>query len=194
MHGPVVVGRPNPSRILLVGQAPGPREGAFGRPFAWTAGRTLFTWFAGLGIDEENFRARVYVAAVCRCFPGKTSAGGDRVPDRSEVEQCRSWIERELALLRPELVIPVGRLAIEQVLGKGVRLEKAIGRVLRGTFHRYETDVIALPHPSGLSTWWKIEPGRTLLRRALRALDRHPTWRSTFVDLSVSTGRGARGK
>lgn len=195
MVGPVVVGRPVPSRILLVGQAPGPREGALGRPFAWTAGRTLFGWFASLGVDEENFRARVYVAAVCRCFPGKTAAGGDRVPDRSEVERCGAWMAREVALLRPELVIPVGRLAIEQVLGgKGAPLEEAIGRVRRGRLHGFESDVIALPHPSGLSSWWKVEPGRTLLTEALQTLDRHPTWRGSFGDLSLSTGRRGRGK
>ncbi len=90
MVGPVVVGRPVPSRILLIGPAPGPREGTLGRPFAWAAGRTLFRWFAGLGVDEETFRSRAYLAAVCRCFPGKTSAGGDRVPDRGEIERCGS--------------------------------------------------------------------------------------------------------
>lgn len=195
MVGPVIVGRPVASRIFLVGQAPGPREGALGRPFAWTAGRTLFGWFASLGVDEENFRARAYVAAVCRCFPGKTGAGGDRVPDRLEVERCGAWMAREVALLRPELVIPVGRLAIEQVLGaKGAKLEEVVGRVRRGVLHGVDSDVIALPHPSGLSSWWKVEPGRTLLGRALRALDRHATWRAHFADLSGSTDREGRGK
>ena len=65
---PPIVGRPVASRVYLVGQAPGPREGALGRPFGWTAGRTLFTWFTSLGLDEEAFRSRVYIAAVCRCL------------------------------------------------------------------------------------------------------------------------------
>ncbi|RYG64711.1 uracil-DNA glycosylase, partial [bacterium] len=65
MVGPVVHGPPVASRIYLLGQAPGPREGFYGRPFAFTAGRTLFRWFhEALGIDEETFRARVYMAAV----------------------------------------------------------------------------------------------------------------------------------
>src|SRR6185503_13159353 len=76
MIPPVVVPPPVRSPIYLVGQAPGSREGVLGRPFAWTAGRRLFEWFGGLGVDEERFRAGVYIAAVCRCFPGKTSAGG----------------------------------------------------------------------------------------------------------------------
>lgn len=181
MVGPVIVGRPVDSRILLIGQAPGPREGAFGRPFAWTAGRTLFRWFAGLGVEEEAFRSRVYVAAVCRCFPGKTAAGGDRVPDRSEVEQCGAWMAREVALLRPALLLPVGKLAIDLVLGPAAKgLEQSVGRVQRATLHGVTADVIALPHPSGLSSWWKVEPGRTLLARALQALGGHPVWRRTF--------------
>lgn len=180
MVGPVVVGRPNPSRILLVGQAPGPREGGLGRPFAWTAGRTLFRWIAGLGVDEETFRSGAYLAAVCRCFPGKTAAGGDRVPDRDEVARCGSWMAREVALLRPSLVVPVGKLAIELVLGKSA-LEDVVGRVRRATLHGIRVDVVSLPHPSGLSSWWKVEPGKTLLGRALRALGEHPTWRRTFT-------------
>src|ERR1700759_2537842 len=82
MIGPVVHGPPVVSGILLVGQAPGPREGSFGKPFAWTAGRTLFRWFEeAIGVGEEEFRAKVYMAAVARCFPGKAPGGGDRRPD-----------------------------------------------------------------------------------------------------------------
>src|SRR6218665_2663134 len=69
MIGPVVHGGPIASKVLLIGQAPGPREGQFGRPFAWTAGKTMFGWFKGaLGVEEETFRERVYIAAVARCF------------------------------------------------------------------------------------------------------------------------------
>jgi uracil-DNA glycosylase len=119
MHPPVVVGRPVASRIILVGQAPGDKEPVLGRPFAWTAGRTLFKWFhAALGWSEEKTRDRVYFAAVCRCFPGKKGGGGDRVPDEDEIAHCASWLKREFALLRPALVLPVGKLAIRQFLGE----------------------------------------------------------------------------
>src|SRR5271170_6776290 len=98
VHGPAV-----DSRVILVGQAPGPREGSFGRPFAWTAGRTLFRWFEdALGVDEETFRARVYIAAVARCFPGKAKGGGDRRPDADEIEACRPWLAAEVAVLQLE--------------------------------------------------------------------------------------------
>lgn len=179
---PVVAGVALASPIYLLGQAPGPREGALGRPFAWTAGRTLFRWLATLGVDEETFRARAYMAAVLRCFPGKAKGGGgDRVPARDEIERCGRWIARELELCEPELVIAVGRLAIEQVLGTKVdRLENVVGGVARARFHGRAVDVVALPHPSGLSAWPKIEPGKTLLAAALTALGTHPAWRSVF--------------
>ena len=104
MIGPVVHGPAIDSRVILVGQAPGPREGSFGRPFAWTAGRTMFRWFEeALGVDEATFRKRIYMAAVARCFPGKASGGGDRRPDAVEVEQCKTWLQREADILKPEL-------------------------------------------------------------------------------------------
>ena len=90
---------------MLIGQAPGDREGPAGKPFAWTAGKTLFKWIASIGLDEESFRSRVYMAAVCRCFPGKLPAGGDRVPDHTEIAACARWWQAELALLRPRLII-----------------------------------------------------------------------------------------
>ena len=179
MIGPVVHGPLVMSRVMLLGQAPGPREGSFGRPFAWTAGRTLFRWFEeGLGIDEATFRQRVYIAAVARCFPGKASGGGDRKPDRDEIERCKSWLMREMDILRPELVIAVGTLAIEQVLGVKAPLAELVGTTRRATWHGCELDVVALPHPSGASPWHKMEPGKTLLGKALRRLAQHPAMRA----------------
>ena len=180
MHKPVVVGPPVLSRILLVGQAPGDKEPALGRPFAWTAGKQLFKWFATLGVDEANFRSRVYMAATCRCFPGKNPGGGDRVPSEAEVAQCRPWLEREIELLSPKLIIPIGRLAIEQFLPAAPLLER-IGQTFEVARGRRRIDLIPLPHPSGASTWPRSEPGKTLTSRALGLLDRHPAWRAAFA-------------
>ncbi len=175
MIGPVVHGAPVVSRVILVGQAPGPREGSFGRPFAWTAGRTMFRWFEeAMGVGEDGFRAGVYIAAVARCFPGKASGGGDRRPDADEIARCEGWLQREAAILEPELVVPVGTLAIERVLGEKMPLAEIVGELRRARWHGREVDVIALPHPSGASTWHRMEPGKTLLARALRRLARHP--------------------
>ncbi|HTX65156.1 MAG TPA: uracil-DNA glycosylase family protein [Opitutaceae bacterium] len=178
MHPPVVVGRPVAGRILLIGQAPGDKEPKLGRPFAWTAGRTLFGWFtSALGWTEDETRDRVYFAAVCRCFPGKKPGGGDRVPDDTEIAHCARWLEREFALLEPELVLPVGKLAIGRLLGDQP-LAAVVGRSFRVAAGGRPVDVIPLPHPSGASPWHRIEPGRTLLRRALARVAAHPAVRA----------------
>jgi uracil-DNA glycosylase len=181
MIGPVVHGPPVVSRVLLLGQAPGPREGSFGKPFAWTAGRTMFRWFEeSMGVDEETFRARVYMAAVARCFPGKAKGGGDRKPDADEISQCETWLVREASILRPELVVAVGTLAVERVLGAKLPLADVVGATRRARWLGVEVDVVSLPHPSGASPWHKIEPGKTMLARALSRLALHPAMRSAI--------------
>ena len=188
MTGPVVHGPPVVSRVMLLGQAPGPREGRLGRPFAWTAGRTLFRWFEEyIGLDEARFRERIYIAAVARCFPGKASGGGDRKPDAVEIAACRSFLEREVAILQPGLVLAVGALAISEVLGaqaKGRKLDALVGHSVRTTWLGYETDVIALPHPSGASPWHKLEPGKTLLAKALGLVKTHPAMLAPLAEAS----------
>lgn len=177
MQGPVVVGQPNLSPVMLIGQAPGDREGKLGRPFAWTAGKTLFGWFEQIGLDEQAFRQSVYMAAVCRCFPGKKPKGGDRVPNRQEIANCAPWIERELQIVQPSLLIPVGKLAIEQLFAVH-KLTDVIGKQCSCTIGGRSIDVVALPHPSGASPWHRIEPGKGLLRRALSLIEAHPAWQS----------------
>jgi uracil-DNA glycosylase len=173
MHAPAVVGRPAASRVVLVGQAPGDKEPKLGRPFAWTAGKTLFKWFdAGLGWTEDEVRDRIYFAAVCRCFPGKKETGGDRVPAPDEIANCAAWLEREFALLKPSLVLPVGKLAIAQFLGERPLVE-TIGRKFEIEYRGRAVDCIPLPHPSGASPWHRMEPGKTLLTRALALLAKH---------------------
>ena len=177
MVGPVVIGQPVVSPVLLIGQAPGEREGPAGKPFAWTAGKTLFTWFAGIGLAEAYFRQRVYMAAVCRCFPGKNPKGGDRVPSRKEIADCAPWLRSEVQLLRPRLILPVGKLAIAQLMPTGP-LREVIGLAHRIDVFGFRTDVIPLPHPSGASTWHRTEPGRTLLQQALALIQSHPAWQA----------------
>ena len=177
MNGPPVVGEPAPSPVMLIGQAPGPKEIDLLRPFAWTAGKTLFGWFERIGLDEAAFRQRVYMAAVCRCFPGKQPKGGDRVPNRREVANCTRWREQELALLQPPLILPVGKLAIAQFLAFG-KLTEVIGRGFSWHGPGFDAELIPLPHPSGASTWHRSEPGKTLLNRALERVSRHSAWRA----------------
>lgn len=178
MLKPVVVGRPVRSRILLVGQAPGDKEPVLGRPFAWTAGKTLFKWFHGaLGWTEDEVRDRIYFAAVCRCFPGKKPTGGDRVPDDSEIANCSRWLSAEVKLLQPDLVLPVGKLAISRFLPPAP-LNDIIGREFTVAYASHEMACIPLPHPSGASPWHRMEPGKTLLQRALARVAAHPAVRA----------------
>ena len=176
MHRPAVSGGAVLSRVISVGQAPGVKEPVAGRPFAWTAGRTLFGWFQRVcGMSEAEFRATIYMAAVCRCFPGKTAAGGDRVPDAGEILNCSRWLEEEMEILRPALVIPIGKLAIEQFMTPG-KLTDVIGRQFSVTYASHAFDLIPLPHPSGASPWHRMEPGKTLLDQALARIVHHPAW------------------
>jgi uracil-DNA glycosylase len=162
------------SDVMVIGQAPGPREPVLQKPFAHTAGKTLFRWFEQFcGMNEAAVRSTIYFAAVCRCFPGKNSSGGDRVPSPDEIRNCASWMGDEIRILQPRLIIPVGRLAIMQFIDCA-KLEKVIGRKFRVERVGQDVDVIPLPHPSGASPWHKIAPGKKLLEQALRLIARHP--------------------
>ncbi|MEO6970980.1 MAG: uracil-DNA glycosylase family protein [Chthoniobacterales bacterium] len=174
MHPPPVSGGAVVSKIILVGQAPGVREPVAGKPFAWTAGKTLFRWFEEtLGLTEEAVRVKIYFAAVCRCFPGKAPGGSDRVPNPQEIANCSSWLDREIEILQPRLVIPVGKLAIAQFLPVE-KLHRIIGHSFRVKRAGRTFDLIPLPHPSGASPWHRIAPGRDLLRQALALIKAHP--------------------
>ena len=174
MIPPPVSGGPILSKVMLIGQAPGVKEPVLARPFAWTAGKTLFGWFNQFcGMTDAEVRSRIYFAAVCRCFPGKTSAGGDRVPAPDEIRNCSAWMNAEFELLRPQLIIPVGKLAISQFIAVG-KLDEVIGRTFRGRRGRCVFDMIPLPHPSGASPWHRIPPGKALLERAMRLIAAHP--------------------
>lgn len=189
MHRPPVSGGAVVSKVLLVGQAPGSREPVAGRPFAWTAGRTLFGWFEkAAGMSEQTFRSSIYMAAVCRCFPGKIPGGGNRVPDREEIENCSAWLRAEIEILRPALVIPVGRLAIARFL-PFEKLSGIIGRSFPVKLYGVPFNVIPLPHPSGASPWHRIEPGKTLLGDAIQLIVNHPAFPRTSGKCEVAPER-----
>jgi len=175
VHGPALE-----SPVMLIGQAPGVRESESGRPFAYTAGTTLFKWLnIATGLNEEELRERIYIAAVARCFPGKSLKGaGDRVPDAVEIENCRPHLQAEIEILKPKLIIAVGKVAITEVLGteifpKGASLADIVGKKVQARFHGHEAVVIALPHPSGVSRWPQTEPGKTKLKLALNLLKKN---------------------
>lgn len=175
MIRPVIIGNPVMSPIMSIGQAPGIHEAKVMRPFGWTAGKTLFKWFEGIGLDEETFRKRAYMTAVCRCFPGKNPKGGDRMPSGEEVATCSRWMLAEIRMVQPQLIILIGKLAISQFM-QIKKLDEVVGKIHRVEIEGRETDLVPLPHPSGLSTWPRMEPGKTLLQEALQAIEKHSAW------------------
>ncbi|CAN5239673.1 hypothetical protein BH24ACT19_BH24ACT19_18460 [soil metagenome] len=158
-----VVDLPKRAGILLVGQAPGATEATTRLPFTGPAGKRLMAWFERAGVSREE----VYISALCRCFPGKARGGGDKVPSRAMIRNCRPHLARELELLRPRTIVPVGGLAIKELLGIE-RLSEAVGE----TFRRDGVVYFPLPHPSGASTWLNDADNKERLARALAALGR----------------------
>lgn len=153
--------------VMLVGQAPGKIEIDRRKPFAGRAGKTLFRWLARAGIREVDARSCIYISAMTRCFPGPHPSGrGDRVPSRLELDTCRSWLEDELRLIRPRLVIPVGKLAIGYFLGEQP-LDQTVGKRHRAAHVGGSSIVIPLPHPSGASSWIHTSGHAALVERAL---------------------------
>lgn len=152
---------------MLVGQAPGKVEAEGGVPFSGRAGRTLFRWLERAGFDETTAREQIYISAITRCYPGPHPSGrGDRVPTREEQGSCSDWLDSELRIIRPAVLIPVGRLAIERFLPK-LPLDELIG-----TRHIVEhaggsSIAIPLPHPSGASSWIHQPGNKVLLDRAI---------------------------
>jgi uracil-DNA glycosylase len=158
-------------RVMLVGQAPGQVEAQGGKPFAGRAGRTLFRWFEQAGIDEFTARRRIYIAAVTRCYPGPSPSGrGDRAPSIEEQQACSSWLDSELAIIRPKVIIPVGKLAIGRFFA-----EQPLDRII-GRSHVVDRRlVIPLPHPSGASSWIHQGNHPALLAQAIRLIEQHVT-------------------
>ncbi len=179
MQGPPVYGLACVSKVMLVGQAPGFKEIEAHKPFAWTAGKTLFNWFSQINLEENYFRNQVYMSAICRCFPGKIQNGvklktGDRVPSSKEIDNCSQWLDFEIKLLKPELIIPVGKLAINRFI-TCKKLTDVVGKQHKITYNNHNSDLIPLPHPSGASTWPRTEPGKTLLSKSLKLIQSHPS-------------------
>jgi uracil-DNA glycosylase len=158
------------AKIMTIGQAPGPTEVVAKRPFNAGSGKRLFQWLGEAGFEEAEFRARQYMTAVTKCYPGKSSGGhGDRVPTKEEQALCRPWLEQELALVNPKLIIPIGRLAIGLFFDTKLPLEKIIGTQIE----RDGRVIIPLPHPSGASTWYQKPENQTRVKKAIGLIRKH---------------------
>ncbi|HEU5398595.1 MAG TPA: uracil-DNA glycosylase [Gammaproteobacteria bacterium] len=125
------------AKWLIIGEAPGAEEDKQGEPFVGRAGQLLNSMIAALGLKREQ----VYIANVLKCRPP-----GNRDPKPEEAELCRPFLERQIALIRPKIILAVGRIAAQNLL----QTETPIGR-LRGTVHRLgEVPLVVTYHPAYL--------------------------------------------
>jgi uracil-DNA glycosylase len=173
--GPVLSGYAD-NRIMLIGQAPGAVEAVRRLPFQGRSRSVLIGWLIRAGFSSEaQVRRQVYMTSITKCFPGKGSSGGDRRPSRAEVDLCRSHLDRQLALITPQLLILVGGLAHERFL-PGRPLDQLVGRLFDLSGREIPSRIpvrpvlVPLPHPSGASRWLNAVENRMLLDRALRRL------------------------
>ncbi len=156
-------------RAYLFGQAPGVVEGEERLPWRGRAGQTLRRW---LGLEGDELYERFYCASVTRCYPGRPDSGrGDRTPTPREQDLCQFWRDWELELLRPDLIVTVGGLALKRLLGIAT-LTDAIGKSFLLPHDQGGAIVIPLPHPSGASGWLNDQANRARLGKALTHVKR----------------------
>jgi len=167
------------AHVMTIGQAPGVTEVEAERPFNAGSGTRLFQWLAEAGFDETHFRAQQYMTSVTKCYPGRARNGsGDRVPTREEQQLCLPYLQREIDLVDPQLIIPIGRLAINLFYPR----REPLSRIIGGELHENGHVIIPLPHPSGASRWHQTEENR---RRIQEAIKRIRTWRESHLPKNV---------
>jgi len=164
IYPPAVISGLGSAKFMTIGQAPGITEQEAQRPFNAGSGKRLFDWLGRAGIEEDWFRSTQYMTSVTKCYPGRQPSGsGDRVPGRREQELCRPFLDQEIELVDPRVIIPIGRLAINLFYPKKLKLQDIIGTQLEVS-GRW---VIPLPHSSGASRWHQIEENRRLIDQAI---------------------------
>ena len=167
IYPPAVISGLDTAEFMTIGQAPGITEQEAGRPFNAGSGKRLFDWLGRAGIEEDWFRSTQYMTSVTKCYPGRQPSGsGDRVPGRREQELCRPFLDQEIDLVDPRVIIPIGRLAINLFYAKKMKLQEIIGTHLEVS-GRW---VIPLPHSSGASRWHQIEENRRLIDKAINLI------------------------
>ncbi|MEE9600051.1 MAG: uracil-DNA glycosylase family protein [Anaerolineales bacterium] len=170
IYPPAVFSGQKPADFMTIGQAPGITEQQAQRPFNAGSGTRLFGWLARAGIEEDWFRSTQYMSSVTKCYPGRQPSGsGDRVPTRREQELCRPFLDNEIELVNPQVIIPIGRLAINLFYPKKLKLSEIIGtqKEIAGRW------IIPLPHSSGASRWHQVEENRQLISDAITLLLSH---------------------
>ena len=170
IYPPAVFSGVGRAKFMTIGQAPGITEQEAQRPFNAGSGTRLFGWLEQAGIEEDWFRSTQYMSSVTKCYPGRQLSGnGDRVPSRREQELCRPYLDWEITLVDPLVIIPIGRLAINLFFPTKLKLNEIIGTQLE----KHGRWIIPLPHSSGASRWHQKEENRRLIKRAIDLIKKH---------------------
>ena len=168
-----VFGRgPKTARLLLVGEQPGDVEDREGVPFVGPAGRLLDKALTDVGLD----RSTVYLTNVVKHFRWRATDRGSRrihqKPSAAQVQACRPWLDAELSIVRPAVIVALGAVAAQALLGPAFRVTKARGTLLAwpGEHADSEQRILATIHPSAV----------------LRADDRSTAFAGLVADLRVA--------
>lgn len=169
---PIVRGHTG-QRLMIIGQAPGINAARTRVPWSGTSGVVLRGWLERIGIDPATWLETCYLTSTTKCFPGKAvSGGGDRAPSRREQALCRPFLDREIGLVQPGLIVTLGRIAAETILPqlRSPSLTDFVGRIFERDFGYGPVPVVPLPHPSGVSRWLNDPDNRAIVDQGLDCL------------------------
>jgi uracil-DNA glycosylase len=162
---------PRDARVMVIGQAPGPVTYREGIHFAGPAGKTLAGWLQSAGFPAGDahkwpYLSAAWLSSLTRCFPGPSAAGnGDRAPSAKEIALCRPFLDEEIEVVNPDVLVLVGAMAIRAFLGP-LSLIDAVGR----KFDWRGRAVIPFPHSSGVSRWANLAENRRRIDAAIDVL------------------------
>ncbi|MDQ3225725.1 MAG: hypothetical protein M3Q50_03720 [Chloroflexota bacterium] len=173
-------------RLMIVGQAPGPSSGQRRVPYTGATGKTLQAWLERAGFPPGALHTQFYLTSLTKCFPGPATGGkGDRPPSAREIALCATHLDCEITLVRPEIVVSLGRLAAERLdpIARKLPLAELVGSIRPAARAGHPFLLLPLPHPSGVSRWLNDPAHRARLEVALDVLSRE-----SRVDIRQSSG------
>lgn len=160
---------PLDARIMIVGEAPGPEEDVKGQPFIGRAGKKLDSLLTRAGIHRSQLR----ITNATRCFPRLRTVEGFRAPSYEEIEACRSYLEEEIRVVRPNVIVPVGNAALSALLGtKKAKISEHRGKEIWS--EKFNCKIIPTYHPSAVMRNPNLEETVTQDFRRIIESSRYP--------------------